>query len=190
MRKTLSIFAALTAASLTVMLAGCSKIDRQGTPLQKPQGAQQAGGEAATSAASETGKAQEPVGAPIADRPDCSLNREVRNPSEGAPEYVVTQLYAAALAPDVEESFQRFYSYFLPKHKESWVREQYWPRIRQHVHKYLTSEEPVVFRICREKETPDGGVKMFIRSNDPKKSDPPIALVKTGNGWRVDYFTY
>jgi hypothetical protein len=57
------------------------------------------------------------------------------------------------------------------------------------VGKYLESDNPVAFRICREDKKSDGTVKFFIRSYDPNKSDPPITLREEGGTWRVDFFT-
>lgn len=172
--------------TLALLSLGCSKIDRSGTPLEQT-------GPAPTATEEPAG----PVGGPPIkppviggdSRPECKLNKLVREPEEGTAEYVVAALYDAAVAPDDEASFQRFYANFLPKHHEGWVREQYWPRIRQHVDKYLLSRSPVTFYICRTMDV-TGGIKLFIRSNDPKKSDPPIALMRTPSGWKVDTFSY
>lgn len=184
----MTVRATLLVLVAAVCTVGCSKVDRQGTPLEQTS---------APSGASTTPASDQPIGGPPMappviggnTRPECKLNRLVKEPQDGTAERVVTTLYEAAIAADDEASFQQFYAQFLPKHREGWVREQYWPRIRQHVGKYLVSQEPVAFYVCRAMDVP-GGVKLFIRSNDPKKSDPPITLLRTPDGWKVDYFTY
>lgn len=165
----------------------CQKIDREGTPLEQT----------AAPSTKQAANADQPIGGPPMappvvggnTRPECKLNKLIREPQDGTAEKVVATLYEAAIGPDDEATFQLFYEQFLPKHREAWVREQYWPRIRQHVGKYLVSQEPVAFYVCRALDV-SGGVKLFVRSNDPKKSDPPITLLRTPDGWKVDYFTY
>jgi hypothetical protein len=180
-------------AAISLATGGCrGSIDRDGTPLEQTDRVPgKAPGAAAGGAVSDAAHhPPAPVAGPSVARPDCALNRKVTNPGPDAPESAIAAMYAAALGPDDEAGFQRFYANFLPKHNEGWVREQYWPRLRQHVHKYVVSEKPLSFHICRETRQSDGGVKMFVRSNDSTKSDPPIAVVRTADGWRVDTFTY
>lgn len=171
--------------AIAMVSVGCSKVDRSGTPLDKA-------GPPTQAPASEGSVGGPPIAPPVIggnSRPECKLNTLVSAPADGTAEKVIATLYEAAVAPDDEAAFQRFYAQFLPKHNEGWVREQYWPRIRQHVDKYLITRSPVSFYICRSMDV-SGGIKLFIRSNDSKKSDPPITLARTSDGWKVDTFSY
>jgi hypothetical protein len=127
-------------------------------------------------------------GGPDPNRPYCPLNKKIENPAPGTAEGTVAELYRAALGPDDDASFDRFYATFFSHHKRDWVRQQYWPRARQWVRTYVTQEDPMTFFVCRE-ERSDDSVKMFIRSNDPKKSDPPITVKRDGGRWLVDFYT-
>ncbi len=123
------------------------------------------------------------------DDVDCPSGRTVREPAPDSPEAVVLRLYVAALRPDDETAFEAFFAEFSPKHDKEWVRKQYWPRVRQHVAKYVPDPQQPTYRICRE-ETIDGGQKFYIRSSDPLKSHPPILLKQVDGKWKVDFFTY
>ncbi|MCA9518944.1 MAG: hypothetical protein KC635_28605 [Myxococcales bacterium] len=131
---------------------------------------------------------------PISIDPRCELNEEVVDPAEKSPEWVIQQLLEASSSPkDDEASFQKFFSHFDETKSESWVRQQYWPRARQHVDKYLLrpAGEGVVYKICDRRPTGDSKVKIFIQSNDPKKSNPPITLDKDAEGvWKVSFYSY
>lgn len=125
--------------------------------------------------------------------PRCELNEEIVEAKENTPEWVIYQLLDAARAPeDNEENFQKFYAQFDSETQaESWVRQQFWPRARKHVSKYLQGDpsQGVVYKICdRRKE--NGKVKIFIQSTDPTKSNPPIAVQKDDGGkWKVVFYT-
>lgn len=115
----------------------------------------------------------------------------VKAPATGTLEHAISELYAAASSEkDDEESFQRFYSQFDAIKEEAWVRKQYWPRARKHVSKYLEPGDGVAFQLCRRKQLKPDEVKVFVRSNDSQKSDPPITLKQDGDTWKVIAFTY
>ena len=47
-----------------------------------------------------------------------------------------------------------------------------------------------MYTICDRKEQPNGAVKIFIKSSDAKKSNPPITLKKDADGaWKVSSYT-
>ncbi|PIE19442.1 MAG: hypothetical protein CSA66_02330 [Proteobacteria bacterium] len=123
----------------------------------------------------------------------CELNELVLDPKPDTPEWVMYQLLeASSSAKDDDASFQKFYSHFDESKAESWVRQQYWPRARDHVAKYLEGDatEGVTFRICERRKEAEGKVKLFIKSNDPKKSNPPTTFQKDDSGkWKVVFFT-
>ncbi len=120
----------------------------------------------------------------------CPLEEVVTDPAERSPEWVVKELLAASSSEgDEQAAFQRFYGLF-DGQQESWVRQQYWPRARQHVSKYLAEGDGVVYTICRREGQTDTHVKLFIRSNDEEKSNPPITLKKNADGeWKVTAYT-
>jgi len=126
--------------------------------------------------------------------PRCELNETVVEPAEDSPEWVIYQLLDAARAPeDNEDTFQRFYAQFDGSTQaESWVRQQYWPRARKHVTKYLKGDpsQGVTYTVCERRQEADGRVKIFIQSSDPNKSNPPIAVKKDDGGkWKVVFYT-
>ena len=126
--------------------------------------------------------------------PRCELNKDIVEPEENTPEWVIYQLLDAARAPeDTEEAFQRFYAQFdAATQAESWVRQQFWPRARKHVSKYLKGDpsQGVTYTVCERREEVDGKVKIFIQSSDANKSNPPIAMKKDDGGkWKVVFYT-
>jgi hypothetical protein len=126
--------------------------------------------------------------------PRCELNEKVEAPDENSAEWVIHELYtAAASTGDDEANFQRFYKHFDASTAEKWARDQYWPRLKTHVSKYIDgdAEVGISFTICeRRQETPDS-VKLFIRSKDSSKSNPPITLKKMPDGThKIVFFTY
>jgi len=128
---------------------------------------------------------------PIRIDPRCELNETVVDPAEDSPEWVIQDmLYAASSPEDSEEMFQRFYGHFASE-AESWVRQQHWPRGRQHVDKYLERDrgEGIVFTICERRREANNRSRISIKSNDPEKSNPPITLEQTDDGWKVVFYT-
>ncbi|NUN14017.1 MAG: hypothetical protein HUU55_10330 [Myxococcales bacterium] len=194
-----------------IIVAGCGKSpygDRKGTPLETANRANapvstvtregsSSAADSATQATTDAGGQQGSLYPGVvskgidhaAPRPHCPVNREVRNPPEGSAEWVVADILNAALEPDGDSAFERFYGHFMAQHERGWVRQQYWPRAREHVRKYIVSENPLVYRICRELTPEPGQLKLFLRSYDEKKSDPPITLRQTAGVWRIEFYT-
>ncbi|MFT7578634.1 MAG: hypothetical protein ACI9MR_000292 [Myxococcota bacterium] len=123
----------------------------------------------------------------------CKLDEVVKAPAEGTPEWVVQQVYEAAAADeDNDANFGRFYAHFDASIKKDWARKQYWPRIRRTVEKYLIGDKAAgaEFKICR-REKKDGTVKMWIHSQDDKKSNPPVTVAQDDAGkWKITFFSY
>jgi len=170
----------LTATIMSLGLGGCDNKRTKLTEEEMNQGVQSRG----TVAPSEK----------IVADPRCELAEKVETPDENSAEWVVQEIYAAAAATgDDDVNFQRFYKHFDDSVAEKWARDQYWPRLKTHVSKYLEGEPDVatIFTICdRRQETPDS-VKLFIKSNDISKSNPPITLKKLPDGThRIVFFTY
>lgn len=122
--------------------------------------------------------------------PRCELGEVVSAPAEGTPEWVIRDILTAATGPEGEAGFDRFFKHFKGEKDEAWVRRQYWPRAREHASKYLEEGDGVVYTICRRKEQPDGGLKIFIKSHEATKSNPPITVKKNADGvWKVVFYT-
>lgn len=202
---------ALLAVGCLIFVLSCGKSpygERKGTPLETANRANAPISTVASPGTPSPGEAVAPTpsdtGAPpgslypgvvtsgidhAAPRPHCPVNREVRNPPEGSAEWVVADMLSAALGPDGDAAFDRFYRHFMAQHERGWVRQQYWPRAREHVRKYVVSEDPLIYRICRELNPEPEQLKLFLRSYDPRKSDPPITLRQSAGVWRVEFYT-
>ena len=120
----------------------------------------------------------------------CELNEVIQYPDSDKPEWVIHELFSAALSLEPEDkAFKRFARVFSDIHKERWIREAYWSAAKKHVRTYVsdTSEEDeVVFSVCRRVEESQDSLKLFIGSNDPKRSNIPITLARNNAGeWKV-----
>jgi hypothetical protein len=170
------------AASLTVLALGSSGCENNRTKLTKEQSE---GGLGVPDSSSD--------GKRVKLDPRCELNETVMDPKEGTPEFVIFKmLEAAAASGDEAKNFKQFYSYFPADKEEKWVRDQYWPRARKFVNKYLQQDagSGIAFKICERREEGGGELKIFIQSLDPQKSNPPIKLKKDDTGaWKVTFYT-
>lgn len=126
----------------------------------------------------------------------CKLDEKIQAPEEGTPEHVLHALFqAAATAEDTPEAFQAFFGHFDSTFKERDVKYNYWKRFRKFLPKYKVevegaAEGEFVFHICDRIEQEGGKLKFFIKTEDPKKSNPPITLKKDDAGdWKVAFFT-
>lgn len=120
----------------------------------------------------------------------CALNDVIQYPDSDQPEWVIHELFSAALSTEPEErSFKRFARVFGSMHKTSWVREAYWKAARKHVRTYVSEqsdEDEVVFSVCRRVEESPERLKLFIGSNDPNRSNMPMTLARNQAGeWKV-----
>ena len=129
---------------------------------------------------------------PMAKR--CKLDEAVKAPAKGTPEATIQALYGAAVGKDDQAHLQSFQDQFSSSQNRSWIKTGYWPKARKYVRKYLPSDykdgDPVTFTVCRRKQRSDGSVTLYIRANDPKKSNVPITLEKNDKGvWKVTSYT-
>lgn len=127
----------------------------------------------------------------------CPANQTVSKAEANTPEFVLLELITAAntvanAGGDEASNFQRFASHFPPETEVKWIRDQYWSRAKKFVNKYLVPDsEGVNFIICERRENKQNGeLKLFIKSFDPQKSNPPVTVQKDDAGvWRVVFYT-
>lgn len=179
--ETRSLLGALWLGSVIMLLvsAGC---DNKRTQLSEQQMAEGLGTRG-TVQASEKVKLD----------PRCELSEKVVDPAKDSAEWVLQEIYAAAAATgDDDANFQRFFAHFDEGVAEKWAREQYWPRIKQHVSKYLEGDATAgtIYTVCERRNEGSEMTKFFIRSSDQSKSNPPVTLQKKPDGkFRVVFFT-
>lgn len=182
----------LLALTCGLVFGGSGCKDRIGTPLEQTRSATAVGAtpppHPGTPVDGPAAGPEDPSLAPV-DKLGCPVNRLVKETTAGTAEAVLSGVYAAALQPDTPEAFNAFAIHFGKEHQRSWIKSQYWPRIRKHVGKYLTETDPPAFRICREERKSDGSIKFFIRSHDEAKSNPPITLRQDDGRWVIEFFT-
>ena len=128
--------------------------------------------------------------APMPTLPRCELNQIVQYPDSDTPEWVVGELFGAALSEAPEEkAYKRFAPLFSSVHRRAWIREAYWTAARKHVRTYVSdgsTEDEVVFTVCRRVEESGKKLKLFIGSRDPARSNMPITLAPNDAGhWKV-----
>jgi hypothetical protein len=97
--------------------------------------------------------------------------------------------YKAALGPDDEAGFAAFRAVWQPDANTDHIRQQIWPRVREHVGKYVEDPAAPAYIRCRKIDAPGGRVKIFVRSNAAQKTDPPSILVQGPDGWLIDVMT-
>jgi len=97
--------------------------------------------------------------------------------------------YKAALGPDDEAGFAAFRAVWQPDANTDHIRDQIWPRVREHVGKYVEDPAAPAYIRCRKIDAPGGRVKIFVRSNAAQKSDPPSILLQGPDGWLIDVMT-
>lgn len=158
---------------------------------QEPQAPATPATGAATSEAATAPSAAvnpEPAGAPEA-AVRCPDALRVDAGDRGTAEGTLWLAYKAALGPDDEAGFAAFRAVWQPEANTDHIREQIWPRVREHVGKYVEDPAAPAFIRCRKVDAPGGRVKIFVRSNAAQKSDPPSILVQGPDGWVIDVMT-
>ncbi|MBM4387214.1 MAG: hypothetical protein FJ088_05710 [Deltaproteobacteria bacterium] len=121
--------------------------------------------------------------------PNCPEELQISNPDDGTPGGTILSAYIAALKGDGEKNFNGFYSYFAPTQDREFVKTQHWPRILKHVSKYVKDRNSPTISICKTAKVTDKVVRVFVKSNDPGKSNPPVVLTNEYGGWKIDVFT-
>jgi len=121
----------------------------------------------------------------------CPVKGVITSGDTSTPEGTVFLAYKAALR-GTEEAFEDFFGLFASYHakNKAWIGEAQWTRLLTHVKKYVPDPAKPSYTVCRKEQGNNAdSIKIFVQSNDPKKSDPPITLVKEGSAWKIDVFT-
>ena len=124
------------------------------------------------------------------DDPHCPSPERVESPSQGDPVYPIAEAYRAALMPDGEEALARFSKQFVQRKDTPFLIKHQWPRLRKHVGKYVLEPDSFSFEICRREKKDDKTIKLFVRSNNPAKTHPPITVTDLGSEWKIAFFSY
>lgn len=119
----------------------------------------------------------------------CPEGRRIESGDTSSPAGTVFLAYQTALRGDDPEAFETFYSLFLPEKRREDVRRELWGRLREHVRKYTASDTDASYVLCRSVPLGPDRVKIFVKCNDPHKSDPPIVLQNVDGVWKIDVLT-
>lgn len=119
----------------------------------------------------------------------CPLNQKVESGDLSQPGGPIYLAYQAALKGDTPESFNVFYSQFVEGKNVDEIKRNIWSRVLQHVNKYTASAEDPSFVLCKSQVYGENQIKVFVKCNDPRKSDPPIILQKVGDTYKIDTLT-
>ena len=167
---------AVLLACLAVLSVGCDKGSSIGAA---PSGAQAVTGSERT--VSQT--------ALIQKGGLCDENRTVSTPDPDSAEWVIWRLYELALAEDNAANFQAFVQLFPSQRNARDLKEQYWGRIRQNVHKYASVKPGKPdYIVCRSIAVDDGR-KYFIVSADPRQTPPPIIVGEAEGRKKIIFLT-
>lgn len=169
--------------SSLALLAACRRED--GSP--EPRGPEPA----AVSGAVLGAAAEAPVVKPPLDRvaSNCDDGHEVTTGGDQTPEGPLWEAYRLAVGPDGDEAFAKFFALFASGAPERHVREQIWPRVREHVAKYVRDPAKPAYVLCRQLPVGSDRTRIFVKSFDDRKSDPPSVLVKEKGVWKIDVMT-
>ncbi len=155
-----------------------------------PSGAGSSGAAASGVQASRAGGGTSSAPATMARVPSrCPANQPVTGGDLAEIGGALYRAYQAALKGNTPEAFEEFQAAFQPEVDRNHLKAQIFPRVVEHVGKYVAGSSDPSFTLCRvEKQTPDR-VKVFVWSRDPKKSDPPSLLVLRDGKWLIDSMT-
>jgi len=127
------------------------------------------------------------VVAPI--RSECTTKRGISKADQRVLGGAIYVAYRAALSKDADRAFQEFSRAFKKDIDRDQLRRFVWPAVRRHVVKYTAGPSDPSFNICSSKKQKMGRVKVFVESNDPKKSNPPIVMVQEDGLWKIEVMT-
>jgi len=129
---------------------------------------------------------------PETDDPYCPNPVKVEQVAKTDLFYPLSEVYKAALMDDAVAGLAQFHAQFAVQNpgKLEHRKRQLWPRIRQHVGKYVLNPEKFSFEVCKQEKKNDGSVRVTVRSHDLKKSHPPSVLKKVDGNWKIYVFTY
>lgn len=117
----------------------------------------------------------------------CPVNRKVTSDDLGQIGGAIYKAFRAALRGP--EGFEEFQSAFVPDADRAHLKTQIFPRVMQHVAKYVEGPDDPTFTLCRIEQQNPQRVKVFVLSRDPQKSDPPSILVLQDGKWLIDTMT-
>ncbi len=178
---------------ITVLLvAGVLGACKVGPEPAGSHGATRSGGEAQAGGSAGVGQGQAAPAGPtpqerVASR--CPANQSVTSGDLAEVGGALYRAYQAALKGNTSEAFEEFQAAFHADADRNHLKTQIFPRVVEHVGKYVAGPSDPSFTLCRiEKQTPER-VKVFVQSRDPRKSDPPSILVLRDGKWLLDAMT-
>lgn len=188
-----SWFADLVVLSLIASVAACKSSQPPPAPPSVSGGSGQPSGGTVSTPAPATATSGQPGGmAPgvterVASR--CPANQTVSSDDLAEVGGALVRAYRAALKGNNPEAFEEFQAAFQPDADRNHLKTQIFPRVVEHVGKYVAGPSDPSITLCRvEKQTPER-VKVFVQSRDPRKSDPPSLLVLRDGKWLLDSMT-
>lgn len=122
-------------------------------------------------------------------RSRCPANQTVTSGDLAQIGGALYRAYQAALKGNTPEAFEEFQAAFQPEADRNHLKTQVFPRVVEHVGKYVAGPSDPSFTLCRVEKQTDDRVKVFVQSRDPKKSDPPSLLVLRDGKWLLDSMT-
>lgn len=117
----------------------------------------------------------------------CEENRTVSKPEPDSAEWVIWRLYELAQAEDNESNFKAFVDLFPTSRNPRELREMFWGRVRNTVHKFTKPGKPD-FVICRSIATSDGR-KYYIVTSDLRQTPPPITVGEADGRQKILFLT-
>jgi hypothetical protein len=129
---------------------------------------------------------------PTTDDPMCPRPTRVDEPAKEDMYYPFAEAYKAALMDDGDEAFLRFDAQFEKQSDAARLerKRQYWPRIRDHVRKYVPDPDEFSFEICRVEEKNGGVMRITVRSHVRSKSHTPSRVRNVDGSWKFTSFSY
>jgi len=119
----------------------------------------------------------------------CPLNRTVSDPDTRILGGAVYMAYRAALDHADPGAFDEFSAAFKKGADRADLERYVWPRVVSHVTKYVAGPDDPSFTLCLIEEKTNDRKKIFVKSNDTGKSDPPVVLVREDGKWLIDVMT-
>lgn len=118
----------------------------------------------------------------------CDLDEIVDEPELDSDEWIIFRLYELALAENTEENFQAFRALFPEQRNTRQIREMYWTRARQNVHKFMNEPGKAGYTICR-RVIADDGIKYYIKTSDKRQHPPPLTIGEADGKRKITAFT-
>lgn len=154
------------------------------TPAKGTPGAPPAG------PASSAGTVEPTPGSPatrVASR--CPANQAVTSDDLTEVGGALVRAYRAALKGNTPDAFAEFQAAFQPDADRNHLKTQIFPRVVEHVGKYVAGPSDPSITLCRVEKQTGERIKVFVQSRDPRKSDPPSLLVLHDGKWLLDSMT-